>query len=136
MRQKVLTLFILASAGLIFSGYLSGVKLISGSCALNEPCPYFLGYPACWYGFAMYLAMFIVTAVALANDKHATIAIKADLAISFVGILFAGNFVLQEIERSTVTGTLGLSTCVYGLIFYIAIFIVSGIAIWRLKEYK
>ena len=119
----------LVTVGLLFSGYLSGVKLISGSCALNEPCPYFLGYPACWYGFVMYLAMFVVTVVALINEKRAVLALKTNIAVSFLGILFAGNFVLQEIGQSTVTGTLGLSTCAYGFIFYLAIFIASLIFI-------
>lgn len=127
MRQKVIILFVLTSAGLLFSGYLSGTKLLLGSCAFNEPCPYFLGYPACWYGFAMYLAMFAMTAIALISQKSSAMAraIKTDLVISIVGILFAGNFVVQEIARSAVTGVIGLSTCTYGLIFYIAIFIVS-----------
>jgi hypothetical protein len=136
MNKKIIALFVLVSAGLIFSGYMSGVKLITGVCALKEPCPYFLGYPACWYGFAMYLAMFIVTAIALANNERGTMAIKTDLAVSFLGILFAGNFVVQEIQRSAITGTLGLSTCVYGFLFYVAIFIVSLVGVWRSKIKK
>ena len=38
----------LASGGTAFSGYLSAVRLLTGSCAFNESCPFFLGYPACW----------------------------------------------------------------------------------------
>ena len=125
MRSKVLILFILASAGLLFSGYLSAAKLVSETCAFNEPCPYFLGHPACWYGFAMYLIMFIVTGGALVRKMPGKDAAVTDAIVSFAGILFAGGFVIQEIAQSKVTGALGLSTCAYGLIFYIAIFIVS-----------
>lgn len=129
MKKRVLTLFILASAGLLFSGYLSAMKLFSGTCAFNESCPYFLGYPACWYGFIMYLVMFIVSAVALARGMASEKAIATDAGVSFVGIIFSGGFVVQEIFQSRVTGALGLSTCAYGLIFYIAIFVVSFTAL-------
>jgi hypothetical protein len=63
MKALIVILLALASAGLLFSGYLSAVNLFSGTCAFNETCPYFLGYPACWYGFAMYLIIFLVTGV-------------------------------------------------------------------------
>jgi hypothetical protein len=125
MRSWVIILFILASAGLLFSGYLSAVKLLSGSCAFNEPCPYFLGYPACWYGFAMYLVMFVTTGLGLLGKVGNKNIFTTDGIVSALGILFAGSFVVQEIERSSITGTLGFSTCVYGFVFYVAIFIVS-----------
>lgn len=125
MKSRVTLLFILASAGLLFSGYLSAVKLLSGSCAFNESCPYFLGYPACWYGFAMYLVMFVTTGLGLFGKIGDKNIFTTDGIVSTLGILFAGSFVVQEIERSSITGTLGFSTCVYGLVFYVAIFIVS-----------
>ncbi len=115
-------LFVFVSAGLLFSGYLSAVKLFSGTCAFNESCPYFLGYPACWYGFSMYLFMFIATGIGLTRKLPLSALCKADATVSLLGIIFAGSFVIQEIAAAQVTGTLGLSTCVYGLIFYIAIF--------------
>lgn len=115
-------------AGLLFSGYLSAVKFFSNACAFNEPCPYFLGYPACWYGFGMYLAMFIATGLAITRKTGYTTALKVDLGVSAVGIVFAGSFVVQELLQSRITGVLGLSTCAYGFIFYIAIFIVAIIA--------
>ena len=133
MRPKIITLFILASAGLLFSGYLSATKLLSGTCAFNEICPYFLGSPACWYGFAMYLVMFGATAWALARARATGDAIATTAVVSVLGILFAGTFVVQEIVQSKITGTLGLSTCAYGFIFYIAIFIVSFSALRNAK---
>lgn len=119
------TIFILTAAGLGFSGYLSAVKLLSGSCAFNESCPYFLGYPACWYGFAMYLVMCVMTGLAIFKKVRPLAALTTDVLVSTLGIIFAGSFVVQEVAQSRLTGVLGLSTCVYGLVFYIAIFIAS-----------
>ena len=133
MKSKIIVLFVLSSAGLLFSGYLSAIKLLSGNCAFNESCPYFLGYPACWYGFAMYAVMFVATAAALARREKAKKAVATDIIVSFVGILFAGSFVIQEIMQSATAGVLGFSTCVYGLIFYAAIFIVSLAAVRKLN---
>ena len=136
-KSFIVSLFVLATAGLLFSGYLSAIKLFTGTCAFNESCPYFLGLPACWYGFAMYLIMFIVTGAALRKDppeagspraRKIKKVILTDVIISFLGILFAGRFVILEILQSRITGTLGLSTCAYGLVFYIAIFIISCVA--------
>lgn len=124
-KRWIQIVFSLAVAGLIFSGYLSSVKLLSGSCAFNETCPYFLGYPACWYGFVMYLVMVVATGLGLLkkiNDKKVFI---TDIVVSAIGIIFTGSFVMQEVAQSRLTGALGLSTCVYGLIFYLLIFAVS-----------
>ncbi len=118
-------IFIFALAGVLFSGYLSAVKFFTKTCAFNETCPYFLGYPACWYGFLMFIAMFIVASLGLLKKFSADSAVKIILVVSALGILFAGSFVAQEISASKLTGNLGLSTCVYGLIFYILIFAVS-----------
>lgn len=120
----------LTVAGLLFSGYLSAVKLFTTVCAFNESCPYFLGYPACWYGFAMYLTMFIATLLGVIGKIEAKKALQIDAGVSAIGIVFAGSFAFQELMRSQiVAGQLGLSTCVYGLAFYIAIFILSILAI-------
>lgn len=124
--KSLRVLFLLSLAGFLFSGYLSFVKLVSGSCALNEPCPYFLGYPACFYGFAMYLALLTLTTLALFTKSITPYhAIKSDTIISGIGVAFSGGFVIQEIARSMIAGTLGLSTCVYGFVFYVAIFFVA-----------
>ena len=128
MQRWLIALFLLSAAGLCFSGYLSAVKLFNGTCAFNEPCQYFLGYPACWYGFVMYLVMFTASLLGLAGLVAASGAIRADLFVSGLGILFSGSFAVQEFFAGTITGRLGLSTCAYGLIFYVAIFIVSLLA--------
>lgn len=120
----------LSLAGVLFAGYLSGIKFFTQTCAFNEPCPYFLGYPACYFGFGMFLAMFITSLVALTRKAGSLQPAKIILIISLLGILFAGYFVSQEMVdvvsrgRFTFYG-LGLPTCLYGLIFYILIFALS-----------
>jgi hypothetical protein len=135
MKTWLRSILILALAGLCFSGYLSAVKLFSGACAFNESCPYFLGYPACWYGFAMYLGMFITSVLAVFSKISAISTFKINIAISALGIVFAGSFAWQELLGSKIiAGALGLSTCAYGLIFYAAIFILSVIALGKSKQ--
>jgi len=134
MKSSIVILVFLALAGLLFSGYLSAVNLLSDTCAFNEPCPIFLGYPACFYGFAMYLVMFFVTGLGVLGRVGYRKAFLTDVAVSIFGIVFAGSFVVQELLQARITGTLGLSTCAYGLIFYVSIFIVSLIGNSRASQ--
>ena len=122
-------LFGLSFLGLLFSGYLSAVKLFTDTCAFGESCPYFLGYPACWYGFGMYLILFVATGLALLGKVGESSGAKIALVVSGIGILFAGNFALREIINGSATGALGFSTCVYGLIFYVLIFFFSAMSL-------
>lgn len=130
---------LLSLAGVLFSGYLSAVRLFSGSCAFNEPCPYFLGYPACFFGFAMFATMFITSLVASIKKIYTLQPIKIILVTSILGTLFAGYFVAQELLNALSAGTftfykLGLPTCVYGLVFFIIIFFISLKALRPQKE--
>ncbi len=129
VKPPHMLLFILTLAGLFFSGYLSAAKVLTGTCAFGETCPLFLGYPACWYGFGMYFIMFAAVVFALLKRIRMVSMLKINAVISFLGIAFAGNFAVQELIQSKITGALGLSTCVYGLIFYISIFVVSVISL-------
>jgi hypothetical protein len=128
--QKYLKIsVILTLAGSLFAGFLSGIKFFSSSCAFNEPCPYFLGYPACYFGFGMFFMMFIATSFAFFKKTNRNWPAKVNTIISGLGILFAGYFTVQEIVNFTRAGipnyTLILPTCAYGLVFYIIIFIIS-----------
>jgi len=130
MSQKPVSLrlvLIFSVAGLLFAGYLSGVKLFTSSCAFNETCPYFLGYPACFFGFAMYLALAILSIVAWRNFPNIRGSLNGILGVSILGILFAGYFTLGELPKLFSEGLgayfFGLPTCALGLIFYIAILI-------------
>jgi hypothetical protein len=135
MKHHLYWLLGLSIAGLLFSGYLSAVKLITNSCALGESCPYFLGRPACWYGFAMYVILTLAVIWALAKPSGFKKSAKAVVIVSGLGVIFSGSFVVQEISLWMRLGhilpyAMGLPTCAYGLIFYVAIF-VTGIASLR-----
>ena len=127
----------LTTAGTLFSGYLTAVRLLTGSCAFNESCPFFLGYPACWYGFAMFASMLGVSVAALTGRLNVEPAAKTIGGISFLGTIFAGHFVWAEVSSwlaaRSANYQLVLPTCVYGLAFYLAILILS---IWELTHRK
>jgi hypothetical protein len=131
MRDVLYVRWVLALsfAGTLFAGYLSATKLLTDTCAFNEPCPYFIGYPSCWYGFAMFFAMLLVIIAAAARKVTIAKAVVWESWISFAGILFAGYFTVEELigflAGGVVRYTLILPTCAYGLIFYVAIFVLS-----------
>src|SRR3989338_6443488 len=89
--------FGLSLCGTLFAGYLSFYKLFAKTCAFNEPCPSFLGYPACWYGLAMFGTMFAVSALGLSGKLAASAVAKTNTLISLLGILFAGYFTWNEV---------------------------------------
>ena len=131
------TILILGIAGTLFAGYLSAVKFFSQTCAFNESCPYFLGYPACYFGFAMFSLILIFATLRVLGrmaDKRALLNI---LTISFLGILLSGYFTLGELptlfEQGFSAYFFGLPTCALGLIFYILIF---GFSIKGIKQVK
>ncbi len=128
-RKIEWALFILGLGGLAFSGYLSGVKFFSETCAFNESCPYFLGYPACYYGFGMYLLITLYTGLHVVHRIEGKKANQIVLAVSLVGILFAGYFTFGELpvlfEEGLSAYVLGLPTCALGLIFYTIIALLS-----------
>jgi uncharacterized membrane protein len=123
------TLFALATGGFLFSGYMSGVKFFSGNCAFNEGCPYFLGYPACYYGFVMFTVIFIVAGLLLFRKMDAGKALTSLTAVGVLGILFAGKYTIDELpllfDQGLGAYLLGLPTCAYGLVFYVAITVLA-----------
>mgnify|MGYP001597406690 CR=1 FL=1 len=125
----VKSVLFLSIAGVLFSGYLSGIKLFTATCAFNESCPIFLGYPACFFGFGMFLVLFVAALFAVLKENSRRTAVKVVASMSALGILFAGYLSMPEIKSllaGAETGyTLGLPTCVYGLVFYILIFILA-----------
>lgn len=115
------TLFGIGIAGTLFSGYLSAVKLFSNTCALGETCPYFLGYPACYYGFVMFALIALLSGFLVFGRGKAKVLLNRLALVSFVGIVFSGYFVIQEIPNY-------ISTCSLGLIFYVVVFVLSLVA--------
>lgn len=121
----------LSLGGTLFAGYLSGVKLFTAGCAFDEPCPYFLGYPACYYGFAMFLALLVLSLLGRAGSLGGRDAARAILLVALLGTLFAGRFVAEEVAGWIAAGGVslygfGLPTCVYGLVFYVALLALSA----------
>ena len=116
----------LSLGGTLFAGYLSGVKLLTRGCAFDEPCPYFLGFPACYYGLAMFAALLVLSLLGRAGKLEERKATKGILAVAALGAVFAGRYVVEEAAGWIDAGRVelygfGLPTCAYGLAFYVAL---------------
>ena len=74
MRRALQLSFLLSLGGTLFSGVLSYHELF-GHAALACPAPgapgTLFGYPACVYGFFMFLALTIVTGLGLRAGRRA-----------------------------------------------------------------
>lgn len=121
----------LSLGGTLFAGYLSGVKLLTAGCAFDEPCPYFLGVPACYYGFVMFAALLVLSLLGRSGKLGERDAARAILLVALLGTLFAGRFVVEEAAGWVAAGGVslygfGLPTCVYGLVFYVALLALSA----------
>lgn len=116
---------LLAIAGLLFSGYYAGTKFFVGTCAFGETCPYFLGYPACYYGFTLFVVLTIAAVRAYMSDACRIRATRAIRVVSLIGVLFAGYFTLLELPLLWNEGLaayfFGLPTCAIGLLVYLAL---------------
>jgi hypothetical protein len=113
------------TGGTLFAGYLTAYKAITGTCALGEGCPIVFGLPACIYGFVLFLTITALAAKALLTGEKSWMG-KAILGVAGFGICFAGFLSATEIAGWLASGrsyALALPSCVYGLIFYIAVFI-------------
>ncbi len=124
------TILFLGVAGTLFSGYLAGTKLLSGSCALNQPCPYFLGYPACYYGFALFFVLTFVAFFLVRRTLRARTALTVILFVALVGVVFAGYFTLQELPTMLREGigayVASIPTCAMGFVVFILVAAVSA----------
>lgn len=124
-----LSILLLSFSGVLFAGYLSAVKFFTATCALGEGCPYFLGYPSCYYGLAMYLLLVLASALLYSGGTLPRTGRLGAIVVSFAGILFAGYFTLGELPVLFAQGlgvyVLGLPSCAYGLLVYIAIFLLA-----------
>lgn len=118
------TLFGLTIAGVLFSGYMSGVKFFSKTCAFGETCPYFFGIPACYIGFILFLILAILAGLLVFGDKNRK-TLKNMTLVSLLGVLFAGYYTILELPLLFSEGLsaymLVLPTCALGLIFFVII---------------
>ena len=112
--------------GVLFSGYLTFTKFVLGVCPLRESCPYLWNYPVCVYGLIMFTALMLAS-IALLKEHKDKIAQRVLLYTSILGIWFSGYYTYQELFVIKCFGgcvySLGIPTCVYGLVMYSVIFI-------------
>ena len=129
-RRGVWINFILAIAGVLFSGYLTFSDLILGYCPLTESCPYLFGWPVCIYGFVMFSALLILSGLCLIGkcpEKRKKKLSYGVMVVSGIGILFSGTYSVLELYLTPCLNgacnyTLLLPSCVYGLVMYVVIF--------------
>jgi hypothetical protein len=117
-----------SATGTAFSGYLSAKRLLSGMCAFDESCPFFLGHPACYYGFALFAALFLVAVVASLTKTRRAWPALLNAALATAGIVFASSMTALDI-RSGAHHPLLLPTCAWGLVFFAAML---GLSVARL----
>ena len=115
---------IVSLSGTAFSGYMSYLKYFQEMCLFEESCPEFLGKPACFFGFAMFLMLLLssLRGVIFAESPK-----KVNFLVSGVGTIFSGYFVLEELFTKGVFGKLGLSVCSWGFIMFTLMLFLS----WR-----
>ncbi len=101
--------------------------MTSGMCAFDEPCPFFLGQPACYTGFVLFAIALLLSVIAINATKKATWPLAANSVVGAVGVLFAGRMTVEELGAH-VGYRLGLPTCAYGSIFFLALLVVSLVA--------
>lgn len=120
-------------AGLLFSGYLSVIKLFTDICPVSGGCPYFLGFPACYYGLVLYVALVLLSVAAIKERLAFRKALISIAAVAVLGVLFAGYFSIIELPEFVRQGfaayTFGAPTCIIGLIFYMFILASAGLGL-------
>ena len=119
-------LLLLTIAGSSFAGYLAAGKFLTGNCTLSVSCSCFLGYPTCYYGFAMFALMLLLSiGYIITNNKlHA----KLISVVAMLGIIFSSYFSFIEIMPMITSGTiygLILPSCTYGLVVYLIVLYIS-----------
>jgi uncharacterized membrane protein len=138
MKNFKIFFMITTVAGVLFSGYMSSVKLFSNVCAFGETCPYIFGMPACYIGFVLFLSLLITSKLLVFTKIQTRKISKALLIISAAGVLYSLYFAIPELPLLFQNGfkayMLGLPTCVLGSLFFIAIFTGSVIFYKKTKS--
>ena len=66
-KTSLLAVLIIGIVGVLFSGYLSFAELFQKTCPVGG-CVFVLGLPSCVYGFVMYLAIVMLSALGLRHE--------------------------------------------------------------------
>jgi len=125
-RRNLITILYLSIAGVLFAGYLTLSKLLVGTCAFGESCPFLWNHPVCIYGLILFFTIMVST-ISLLFHPADKLARNSLLYTSIFGVLFSGFYAYQEIFHP-ICGNfchyqLGLPTCVYGFIVFLAVLI-------------
>ncbi len=125
MRRSFLKwILYLSIAGVLFAGYLTFSKLIRGVCSFGESCPFLWGHAVCVYGLILFSIVLIstITLLITPSDKLAKPLL---LFTSVLGVLFSGYYAYQEVFNpicgDLCVYKLGLPTCIYGFIVFVAV---------------
>ncbi|MEK6974009.1 MAG: hypothetical protein AABW41_02120 [Nanoarchaeota archaeon] len=129
-RNFLSYIIIISIIGVLFAGYLTYGTFSSGNCPLIESCPYYFNLPACGYGLIIYGIILLFSLIAFINKKLQQKLMTGIFYISIVGILFSAFSSIYEIFYLKCASppcrySLLLPTCVYGLVMYTAIFLLS-----------
>ncbi len=130
MKRNILSILTFAILGSLFAGYLSFQKLTTKTCVLTEGCGYLFGIPSCVYGFVLFFLILIFALVTMFSEE--TNMKKTIKIISLIGILYSFGFSIYDLFLAPINilngakFTLFLPSCIYGLIFYLIIFIFSN----------
>lgn len=123
--------FIFSLIGVLFAGYLSYGKLISGTCPISEGCAILFGLPVCIYGLVMFAALFVLSGLMLfkkTSEKGVKRLTNGLLIVSVLGILFSLYYTIIELFFIECLGgickySLLLPSCTYGLVMYLVILV-------------
>lgn len=127
-RIAVISVFSLAGA--FYSGVLAFSKLTTGICAFGASCPYLFNLPVCVYGFVGFVFVFLLSMMAMFNERKRSAALHIIYWFSFVGTLFALFYLIQELFflPTPPAGrgiSLGYPSCLYGMIGYLVAYLTA-----------
>lgn len=122
-------ILLLASVGVLFSGYLSVPMLFTGTCPVWEGCHSLFGFPACVLSLILFLAL-LAEAILLSQAAEKKIKERCRailLAVSGMGMMLLGYITLTEAlysvcQTTPCPYTLFAPLCIYGFVFYALIF--------------
>jgi uncharacterized membrane protein len=134
-KNNLLTALFLSIAGVLFAGYLTVTKLITGTCSFGESCPFLWNHPVCIYGLIIFFTV-MISIISLLITPSDRLARRYLLYSSILGVLFSAYYSYQEVFNPICGNAciykLGLPTCIYGFIVFVAVFIC--VMLYRKKQ--
>lgn len=136
IRKHLIAILLVSCFGLALSGYLSYWNLwgpgchegpLSGIISCGGPQKVLIfGLPTCVYGFFMYLAVAVTAGIGLSSANQQRV-MPTLIGLGVAGTLFAGGLTIYELAILKLTFS-ALPACVYGLVLYGAVLVISVLA--------